>query len=288
MVEHAIRGRASRYADLDIRSFAPVRRIERVRGSLHIHSEMPAGVRLSDLLEYLESTGEVVAESVVLELASLVINAAASLHAWPGGLAHGALNPSHVLITNDGRVMLTDCIFGAGLEVLQRNRENLWKEFRLAMPPSASLARFDQQADVTQMGAVILAIALQRPMRPHEYPRGVSDLIMTATEASSTGNQESAPLRLWLQQALQVHPRVAFRSAVESQRSFADINSRPGVRRAGATALHVLLRTTCGDTCEQSPLVLNATAPSSSHPPVHSGPSPVSLESILRSVLEKH
>ena len=33
VVEQAIRGRASRYADLDIRSFAPVRRVERAGGS---------------------------------------------------------------------------------------------------------------------------------------------------------------------------------------------------------------------------------------------------------------
>jgi hypothetical protein len=294
MLEHAIRGRASRHADLDIRSFTPVRRIERVGGSLHIFSEMPAGVRLSDLLEHLESTGEVVAESAMLELASLVINAVASLHAWPGGLAHGALNTSHVLITYDGRAMLTDCIFGAGLEVLQRNRENLWKEFRLAMPPSASLARFDQQADVTQMGAVVLAIVLQRPMRQHEYPRGVSDLIMTATQTSVPGKPEAADIRMWLQQALQVHPRVAFRSAVESQRSFADINNRPGARRAGAIALQVLLRTTCGETAHQMPFVLDppVTAPQRAavvpRSPMHAEPSHATLDSILRSVLPKH
>ena len=294
MVEHAIRGRASRYADLDIRAFAPVRRIERVAGSLRIFSEMPAGVRLSDLLEYLESTGEVVAESAMLELASLVVNAVASLHAWPGGLVHGALNTSHVLLTHDGRLMLTDCIFGAALEVLQRNRENLWREFRLAMPPSASLARFDQQADVTQMGAVILAIVLQRPMRAHEYPRGVSDLIMTATEsACGPGNTESAALRMWLQGALQVHPRIAFRSVVESQRSFADINSRPGARRAGSIALQVLIRTICGGPTNQPPVGLNATVPkvsqstpAASQPPLHADVSGATLD-FLRSVLQK-
>jgi len=200
-----------------------------------------------------------------------------------------------VLITNDGRVMLTDCVFGAGLEVLQRNRENLWQEFRLAMPPSASLARFDQQADVTQMGAILLAIVLQRPMRTHEYPRGVSDLIMTATESAATPTGSSSELRMWLQEALQVHPRVAFRSAVESQRSFADINSRPGARRAGAMALQVLLRTTCGEAINSTGIVLNTTFLDSSEPvssapqpPVHADRPHGTLDSILRSVFPKH
>jgi hypothetical protein len=293
--EQAIRGRASRYADLDIRSFAPVRRVDRVGSALQVVSDIPSGVRLSDLLAHLESTGEVVPESAMLELASLVINAVASLHAWPGGLAHGAINAAHVLLTNDGRVMLTDCIFGAGLEVLQRNREVLWKEFGLAMPPAASLARFDQQADVTQMGALILSIVLQRPMRAHEYPRGVSDLVVTATESSSVPGApgSSSALRMWLQEALQIHPRLAFRSAVEAQRSFADINSRPGSRRAGAMALQVLVRTTCGEPLDQPRMVLNPPmqAPASQAPPQAPPASQErssAFDSILRSVLPKH
>jgi hypothetical protein len=118
---------------------------------------------------------------------------------------------------------------------------------------------------------------------------------MTATEASVPGNPEAAAMRMWLQQALQVHPRVAFRSAVESQRSFADINSRPGARRAGAVALQVLLRTTCGETTSQVPVVLNpsVTTPSQPaavvpRPPVHAEPSHATLDSILKSVLQKH
>jgi len=185
-------------------------------------------------------------------------------------------------------------VFGAGLEVLQRNREALWKEFGLAMPAAASLARFDQQADVTQMGALILAIVLQRPMRAHEYPRGVSDLVVTATESSSVQGApgSASALRMWLQEALQIHPRLAFRSAVESQRAFSDIGSTPGSRRAGAMALQVLLRTTCGEPLNQPPVVLNppmqpdaSQAPEPTAPP-EQRPSP--FDSILRSVFPKH
>jgi len=293
-VEQAIRGRASRYADLDIRSFAPVRRVERAGGSLHIISAIPAGVRLSHLLAHLESTREVIPESVTIELSSLVINALASLHAWPGSLAHGAINPAHVLLTNDGRLMLTDCVFGAALEVLQRNREVLWKEFGLAMPAAANLARFDQQADVAQMGALILAILLQRPLRAHEYPRGVSDLVVAATESSTApGSPGSASaLRMWLQEALQIHPRLAFRSAVESQRSFVDIGSAPGIRCGGAMALQVLLRTTCGEPLNQPPVMVNTPMRPASNPPPSPSPTPEErrspFDSILRSVFPKH
>jgi len=256
VIEQAIRGRASRYSDLDIRLFAPVKRIERHASSLQIVSAMPAGVRLSELLSHLESTGEVVPDLAMLELSALVIGGIASLHSWPGGLAHGAINPAHVLLTDDGRIMLTDSVFGAGLEVLQRNREQLWKDFRLAMPAVASMARFDQQADVTQLGALILAIALQRPLRIDEYPRGVPDLVMMATESSPARAipGSASALRMWIQQALQIHPRLAFRSAVEAQRSFTDINSTAAGRRAGAMAVQVLLQTTCAESLTQPPV----------------------------------
>jgi hypothetical protein len=236
-----------------MRSLATVRRLERSGVSLHVVTEMPAGVRLSHLLAHLESTGEVVPEPAIFELASLIINAVASLHAWPGGLAHGAINPAHILLTDNGRVLLTDGVFGGGLEALQRNREALWKEFRLAMPPAASLARFDQQTDVTQMGASILALILHRTLRASEYPRGVSDLVMSATaSASLTGSAASEiTLRTWLQAALQIHAKLAFRSAVEAQRSFSEIAKTRESRSEGATALQAFMRTTCAEPAGQ-------------------------------------
>ena len=254
IVEQAIRTRASRYADLDMRSLATVRGFERSGASLHVVTEMPAGVRLSHLLTYLESTGDVVPEPAIFELASSIINAVASLHSWPGGLAHGAINPAHILLTDNGRVLLTDGVFGAGLEALQRNREALWKEFRLAMPPAASLARFEQQTDVTQMGASILALILHRPLRASEYPRGVSDLVMSATESAALAGSAASEftLRTWLQATLQIHAKCAFRSAVEAQRSFSEISRMRETRSEGATALQAFIRTTCAEPAGQA------------------------------------
>ena len=287
VVEEAIRGRASRYADLDMRLFAPVKRIEREGPSLRIVSETPGGVRLSHLLAHLQSTGEVVPTAAILKLSSLVISAVAALHSWPGGLTHGAINPAHVLLTNDGRIRLTDCVFGAGLEELQRNREELWKDFGLAMPTVASLARFDQNADVTQMGALILAIVLHRPLRITEYPRGLSDLVTMATELSSTpGAPDSTlALRMWLQQALQIHPRLAFRSAVDAQRSFADTTGTTATRRAGVMALQIFLRTTCSEVRKQRAFVVHARRPAGGHSVVPSADASQPFDSILRAVL---
>ena len=48
---------------------------------------------------------------------------------------------------------------------------------------------------------------------------------------------------MWLQQALQLHPRSMFASAVEAERAFAEITAAPGLRRAGVKALSALLAT---------------------------------------------
>jgi hypothetical protein len=271
VVEEAIRGRASRWAEMEMRSLAPVRSLDRSSASLHIVTELPAGVRLSHLLAHLEASGEVIAEPAIVELTSLIVNAVASLHAWPGGFAHGAINPAHIVLTSDGRVVLTDGVFGGGLEALQRNREALWKEFRLAMPPAANLARFDQQTDVTQMGAVILALLLQRPLRSSEYPRGVSDLVATATESAAIPGCVSRPaVRMWLQGALQIHSRLAFRSAVDAQRAFSELASSRD-HGQDETALRALLQTACAEVGHPAPAVVNPPPARPTLPP-HAAP----------------
>src|SRR6185436_14123614 len=95
-----------------------------------------------------ESGNEALTDAAMLELAAAVIRALAAVHGLPGGIAHGAVSPSHILITPEGAAVLTDGEFGGALETLEKNREQLWREFGLALPPSASLPRFDQRADV--------------------------------------------------------------------------------------------------------------------------------------------
>ena len=97
---------------------------------------------------------------------------------------------------------------------------------------------------------------------------------------------------MWMQEALQTHPRVSFRSAVEAQRAFADINTTPGGRRAGVTALQVLLRTTCGEPLSQPPMVLNSPPQPEADavPEVPNRPEETSrpFDSMLRAVFSKH
>jgi hypothetical protein len=238
--EAAIRARAERLADIDEPVLTSVRRVERDAASVRVVADAVEGIRLADLLRQLESSGEILSHAAMLELARGVIRAVAGLHRLPGGFAHGAITPAHIVLGPDGSVVITDHVFGAALESLQWNREKLWREFHLALPAAASVPRFDQRADVTQLGAVVLAIALRRPLRDDEYPRCACDLVVAAT------NDLAAPgisaFRMWLQQALQLHPRSLFATAVEAERAFAELTATPGLRRAGAKALTALLQ----------------------------------------------
>jgi hypothetical protein len=175
------------------------------------------GVRLSDLLDALETGTLDLTDAAILDLASGLVRSVAWLHARPGALAHGALSPAHVVLGREGSLVLTDAVFAQLLEGLEWNRERCWRVCSLALPPSASLPRFDQRADVVELGAVVLAVLLRRQLRVDEFPSGLPDLITSAT--SAFGGAGSA-LRGWLLQALHLHPRATFGSAAEAAPAF--------------------------------------------------------------------
>jgi hypothetical protein len=232
-LEPLIRARAAHFAELGEGPLAPVYRVDRDGAGLRVVAQAPDGIRLSQVLSHLAAGDQTLSDAGVLELAAATIKAVAFVHQLPGVIGHGSIMPEHVVLSADGAAMLTDGVFGAAVEALQRNREEVWRRFGLALPASASLPRFDQRADVTQLGACILAIALRRPLRADEYPRGVADLVFAAGRDSG----HASPLRMWLQQALQLHPRAMFANAVEAQKMFAEITAAPGAKRAGRQAL---------------------------------------------------
>jgi hypothetical protein len=240
--EAEIRAKAARLGDLTVEGLAPVHRIDREGARLSVISEHVYGIRLCDLLR----AAQVPAPAAVA-LAGRVIHAVAGVHLKPG-LVHGAITPAHIVIDADGNASLTDGIFGGALESLQRNREQLWREFRVAMPSSANLPRFDVRADVAQLGATVLSIFLGRLMNDDEYPRPVTDVINAATRDAAVGDPGSTAsrARMWLHQALQLHPRENFANAGDAERGFGAVVGTPGSRRAATAALQTVLRGVMG------------------------------------------
>jgi hypothetical protein len=247
--EAAVRARAARFSDVAIDGLASVRRIERVGSALRIVADHVEGLRLPDLLHEAIKGNIPLPQPAALELASQIIRIVSALHQLPG-LSHGTITPSHVVITRSGKVVLTDAVFGPAVEGLQRNREQLWREFRVAMPSSANLPRFDQRADVAQLGATVLAIALGRSLRVDEYPRAINEVVIAATLAArpgETGTSTSA-LRMWLQQAMYLHPRASFASAVDAENGYVEVLGPAAARRGSAAAFQHSVRRIFGDT----------------------------------------
>jgi hypothetical protein len=216
--EQAIRARAAYLNRLGPGPITRVAKIERKSSGLVVTSLLPDGVTLSEILAALEFGTLSLSDDEVLELAASVVRGASRMHEMLGSLAHGALTPAHVVLMRDGTSVFTGAVFGDAIQSLQRNRESVWREFGLALPAAATAPRFDKRGDVTQLSAIVLAIALRRSLRRDEFPRGIADLIMTASVASTL--DANSTLHMWLQDGLQLRGRVVFDSAVDAARAF--------------------------------------------------------------------
>jgi hypothetical protein len=243
--EQAIRARAAYHNGLEDNPLGRVVRISRNGETLTVFSTAPDGVPLSELLAALEFKTISLSGGELLELASSIVTALATMHERLPTIAHGALTPAHIVLQRDGSTVLTGAVFVDALQALQRSREHLWRDFGLALPPSATAPRFDQRGDVSQLGAVVLAITQRRSLRSDEYPKNTQEMAMSVTV---TGNPiTDSKLRTWLQDALQLHGRVSFSSGVDAARGFHDALSAPAERMLEALALQAAIRQLCGD-----------------------------------------
>jgi hypothetical protein len=230
IAELAIRTAASRMPRT-ASVLSPVHAIERTGSSLRVITGVVDGRRLSDLLEALEAQALRLPDEALLELGAMVVTTVRWMHETPGTTCHGAVSAAHMVLKENGQLMLTDGVFADALSRLRVSRDHLWREYGLAIPATGDPA-FDQRADITGTGAVVLALMLRRPLRAAEYPTAIPDLLMAATASLP---EWGPPLRSWLQQAL--HLRTPFSTSAECSASFAGVLQTATRRREGARAL---------------------------------------------------
>jgi hypothetical protein len=243
--EQAIRARAAYLTDVDDVPLGRVIRIARQGDALSIFSAAPDGVQLSELLAGLEFKTISLSGEELLELAWSVISALAAMHERVPSIAHGALTPEHIVLRRDGSTILTGAVYADALQALQRNREHLWRDFGVALPTAANVPRFDQRGDVTQLGAIVLAITQRRSLRRDEYPKATREIALTVSVNATPAT--TSKLRIWLQDALQLHGRVTFGSAVEAARQFRDVLPAATERTLESLALQTTIRQLCGE-----------------------------------------
>jgi hypothetical protein len=235
--EFALRERVSRLANFRHPQFGRARGVERLTdrdATLAIVSERTPGVRLSDLIANADQRRLGLDITAALCLIRQLVPAVAALHESARDVAHGAIGPERLVVTPDARLVVVEYVLGAALEQLRFPRERYWSELRVALPHSAGVPRFDQRADVTQIGVVALSLILGRPMRDDEYPARIADVVASTWAVSSSGGFEPLPpgLRGWLGRALQLDARTAFPSAIEAR---AELDKVLGDSECGAS-----------------------------------------------------
>jgi serine/threonine protein kinase len=244
--EFALRERAARLANFRHAYYGRVRRIDRVAvpgPGLSIVSDHVEGTRLSDILRVAHERDLQLDINTALCLIRQLVPAVALLHENAREVAHGLIAPERLIVTPHARLVIVEHVVAAAVEQLQFGRERLWQEFRIAMPPSAGLPRFDHRADVTGVGLVALALVLGRPIEPHEFPTHISQLLNDARERTALGEHVplSAPLKDWLSRALQLDSRRAFGSAPEALSSLEEIVADDSMYVAAPVALETFM-----------------------------------------------
>jgi serine/threonine protein kinase len=244
--EFALRERTARLANFRHAYYVRVRRVDRAlapHAGLALVSDHMEGTRLSDILRVAAEKHLQLDVNAALCLVRQLVPAVAVLHENAREVAHGLIAPERLLVTPNARLVILEHVLGSAIEQLQLNRDRLWQEFRVALPPSAGAPRFDHRSDVLGMGLVSLALILGRPLEADEFPRAIPDLLNTARERSALGHEQplGQPLRSWLARALQLDPRRSFASAPEAMAALEEVVSDDGMYVAAPVALETFL-----------------------------------------------
>ena len=244
--EFALRERTARLANFRHAYYARVRRVDRVQvpaPGLAVVSDHVEGTRLSEILRVAQERRLQLDINAALCLIRQLVPAVALLHENARDVAHGLIAPERLIVTPHARLVIVEHVVAAAIEQLQFSRERLWQEFRVAMPPSAGLSRFDHRADVTGVGLVALALLLGRPLQADEYPHKLPALLNEARERTSMGEEQplSAPLRDWLARSLQLDTRRAFAAAPEALSALEEIVADDSMYIPAPVALETFL-----------------------------------------------
>jgi hypothetical protein len=243
--EFALRERAARLANFRHASYARVRRIDRtpaMPGGLAVVSDHIEGTRLSELLRIAEQQRLTLDTSAAMYLIQQLVPAVALLHENARDAAHGCVAPERLVVTPQGRLVIVEHVLGAAIEQLQLGRDRLWQEFRIAMPATAGLPRFDHRADVAGIGLVALALMLGRPLARDEYPYHAVALLNETQGRFGGATQPLSPgLRGWIARALQLEIRRAFASASETAAALDEVLASEPQHVAAPVALETFL-----------------------------------------------
>lgn len=218
----ALRERVTRLSSLRLTSYARTQRVETdTQGGLTLVSEYVKGWRLADLLDVAEAENLTFDIGVVMLLLRQLLPTAAMLSNQSRDTASGALGPEHLLLTPQGRIVLTDYALGPAIETLGWDPERLWRRLRVVTPPASSNdTAISPRGDTAQVGVTLLSLVVGRRLRDDEFPERLEVLVASARQRTPTVVDAplSEGLRTWLRRALQLDSR-SFASLFDARRA---------------------------------------------------------------------
>ena len=145
LVEHdsfvaALGERVARVSSVRHASYVHLRRLDRPEADrLTLVSDHTPGWRLSELLRMGVETDTALETTVVIGLLRQLLPAVSLFSRHNRDSAIGTLAPERLIVTPQARLVIPEHAFGPALEKLNLGRDRFWREFRIAMPPSAGL-----------------------------------------------------------------------------------------------------------------------------------------------------
>jgi len=229
-----------RVAKLHGRRLTAYSRVQRLdgdgAGTLTVVSDYVKGWRLADLLDVAESENLTLDIGVVMLLLRQLLPTAALLSTQIRDAASGALGPEHLLLTPQGRLVLTDYVFGPAIDALEWDAAQLWKRLRIATPVGGKA--ISQRGDVVQVGVTVLSLVVGRRLRDDEFPERLEGLVSSARQKTPAiiDAPLSPGLRDWLMRALQLGPR-SFDKLFDAQMALERLLATDGALLAQPTEL---------------------------------------------------
>lgn len=221
----AVGERVARLARVRHGMYARVRRVDRPSpAALVLFSDRVEGWRVADVLRVMERESLALDMSAVLVLLRQLIPAVALFSRHQRDAAIGTIGPERLLLTRQGRLVVAEYVLAPGLERLQYSRDRLWREFRVALPPTASPTRIPPSGDVVGIGVVALSLLLGRLLRDDEYLVSLGELVESVTELHAGERRKLSPgFAAWLARVLQFDEHHSLRSPQEAQIAFEEM-----------------------------------------------------------------
>lgn len=203
----ALDERVAKLHNRRLTAYARVQRVDADDQGTTVVSEYVKGWRVADLLDVAESENLTLDIGVVMLLLRQLLPTAALLSTQIRDAASAALGPEHLLLTSQGRLVLTDYVFGGAIDALGWDAEQLWKRLRIATPPGGKAV--SQRGDVVQVGVTVLSLVAGRRLRDDEFPERLADMVSSARQKTPAVIDAplSPGLRDWLMRALQLAPK---------------------------------------------------------------------------------